>query len=176
MSETPLSFLQQPIQQPSFDISLINQESVKDIVENADTINLKMIDIDPGEKFGYPEDDLTNNVDDTLGLEDNLSPEDLEECHKLAIEELGISLYNEDLNLDTDSTVIECQNYIVISFVGPKFSAKSDINGFRIMGAFETIEDYQEHINTLTNEEKIFDTGLIEMYKFVPSYPFKFFH
>ena len=77
MSETPLSFLQQPIQQPSFDISLINQESVKDIVENADTIDLKMIDIDPGEKFGYPEDDLTNNVDDTLGLEDEVLIEGL---------------------------------------------------------------------------------------------------
>jgi len=148
-------------------------ESVKDLVENENTIDLKMSDIDPGEKFGYPEDDLTNNLDGTLGLEDLPSPEELAECRELAIEELGLSLYNEDLNLDTDLTTIEGQNYVVVSFVGPEFSAKSDINGFRIMGVFEELGDAKEHIQTLTDEEKIFDTGLIEMYKFVPSYPLK---
>ncbi len=82
-------------------------------------------------------------------------------------------LKNIDKNLDEDRLKIEGQNFVVASFVGPALTAKTENYGIRIMGVFSNEDSALEHIEVLKEnpEAKMYDTCIIEMYKFVPSYP-----
>ena len=87
-----------------------------------------------------------------------------------------MNAFDQEENLDTDIAQLEDQNYAVVSFIGPSLTAKSDIYGFRVMGVFPDIDSASEHIAELMSdtqdpENKRYDTGIVELYKFVPSYP-----
>jgi hypothetical protein len=117
---------------------------------------------------------ILNNIDST-GLLDELTPEENDIAVQKAKESLDQeNAYDLDLNLDEDVIKNPGQNYAVVSFVGPSFTAKTETNGIRVMGIFDNIEDAQDHIVTLEDDSdaKKFDTGIVELYKFVPSYPF----
>ncbi len=121
-------------------------------------------------KVGFPEETRPNNTTNTLGLDDEIPEEDLKEIKKIALKNLIENDYkNIDKNLDEDTVKIPGQNYCVISFVGPEFTAKTETNGLRLMGSFETAEEAQDYIDSF--EEKTYDTCVVEMYKFVPSRP-----
>lgn len=123
-------------------------------------------------KVGYPEGPKTNNIEGTLGLQEELSKEE----HRIAeieakalLERLG--LLDQDTNLDTDSNQEPGQAFVVASFVGPTLTAKTDIYGMRVFGAFPTVEEASDFIDGMTPAERRYDTGVVEMYKWVPSYP-----
>lgn len=122
-----------------------------------------------------PSENLENNLENTVGLEDELSEEDILQAKKLAKEVLEeTDAFDEDTNLDEDSMKKDNQNYAVVSFIGPELTAKSEKYGFRVMGVFPDIDSAQDHILEMTDNDKdfkMYDTGIVELYKFVPSYP-----
>ena len=78
------------------------------------------------------------------------------------------------MNLDEDAMKKDNQNYAVVSFIGPELTAKSEKYGFRVMGVFSDIDSAQDHILDMADHAKdgtMYDTGIVELYKFVPSYP-----
>ncbi len=107
-----------------------------------------------------------------IGLFDELSLED----HARAMELAGVRLkeldaFNKDKNLAKDAIVIPKQKFCVICWVGPKFRAKTEINGFRIMGAFPSMYEastYAKHVNKL---EPMYDSGIVEMNLWCLGYP-----
>jgi len=124
-------------------------------------------------KVGYPEVNLVNNMQGTLGLSEELSEEETAKMKQLAHEILiSNDAFNEDKNLDTDNTRSN-YNYVAVAFIGPGLSAKSEIYGFNVLGAFETIDLAQDYIEDLDISDRIYDICIIEMYKFIPSYPVK---
>jgi hypothetical protein len=143
----------------------------------SEPVEVKMHDIDKEYygKEGYPElpDIRTiNNTKDTFGLEDELNEEEMKQVLEIVENNLKESnSFSEDVNLDEDSVKIHEQNFAVISFIGPTLTAKTEKYGLRIMGIFDTIEEASDHIEEFEEDEKMFDTVVAELYKFLPSYP-----
>lgn len=164
---------------PEVDKLLELKNQLPETVENAKkyvnpTVEVQMHDLEPT-KEDYPElpDIRTiNNTKDTVGLDDELSPEEMERI-LLIVEDNMVSndYYNEDKNLDEDIQKLSGQNFAIISYTGPTMTAKTDTHGLRIMGIFETIEEAQDHVDQFEQSEKMFDTAVVELYKFLPSYP-----
>jgi hypothetical protein len=150
-----------------------SQETSEEMSSNVDgKIEVQFNDLDLP-KTGYPEANVVNNKKGTLGLEDELPEEVMSELRKQCLENLVKNdAYNIDKNLDTDANGGKYK-YCLVSFIGPTLTAKSEVYGFNIIGAFEDIDSLKEHIEDLTNEEKIYDIGIVEMYKFIPSFPVK---
>jgi hypothetical protein len=143
------------------------------VVSEKKDIFVKMHDFDEtiGNKSDYPQVSLKNNPN-TIGLDDELPQDILDSIKEQVLKNLELAnAYDEDLNLDEDLLKVPKQNYAVISFVGPKLTAKTDIYGLRLMGAFDTIEEAQDHILAFKKNEKSFDTCIVELYKWIPSYP-----
>ncbi len=144
------------------------EEKIDDKIDDDDKIEIKFTDLDQP-KFGYPDVPLVNDMENTTGLNDDLTPEEKENIIRLAKENLiKIDGFNEDKNLDEDKTQQEYK-YVIVSFVGPTLTAKTDIYGLRINGAFKTIAEAKKYISK--NGDNRYDTYIIEMYKFIPSYP-----
>ena len=118
---------------------------------------------------------LDLELNEGFGLEDDFDEETRikiqEEINSLIEEE---NILDVDKNLDTDFIKVQDQSYAVVSFIGPIFTAKTDTYGLRVMGVFPTYEDAEDHIDILMSnkETRAFDTCIVELYKFVPSYPF----
>jgi hypothetical protein len=143
----------------------------KDSKEPKD-VSVSLMEIEEKED---PSENVENNLKDTVGLEDELSEEDILEAKKLAKEVLEeTDAYDEDANLDEDAMKKDNQNYAVVSFIGPELTAKSEKYGFRVMGIFPDVDSAQDHCLDMADNAKdgtMYDTGIVELYKFVPSYP-----
>lgn len=81
--------------------------------------------------------------------------------------------YDENVNLVEDKERIKDQNWAVIQFVGKTCKVKTTIPGFKILGIFYTEDDALELVDLIKkdNYDKHFDTYIVELYKFVLSYP-----
>jgi hypothetical protein len=66
---------------------------------------------------------------------------------------------------------IEGQNYALISFVSPEGAQKADTLGFRIYGAFETVEAAREHAALVNASDAAFDVYVVEMRKWCAWHP-----
>lgn len=92
---------------------------------------------------------------------------------KIILEENN--LYDVDVALDEDEDMykIDNQNYAIIQFIGVNTRVKTTKSAFKILGVFNTIEEADDHINLLKQDkyESNFDTYIVELYKFIPSYP-----
>jgi len=66
---------------------------------------------------------------------------------------------------------VEGQNYALISFVSPEGAQKADTLGFRIYGAFETVEDAREHAALVNASDAAFDVYVVEMRKWCAWHP-----
>jgi hypothetical protein len=125
-------------------------------------------------KFGYPEVPLINDIENTTGLEDPLSESELEQIKAIAIKNLErIDAFNEDKNLDEDKYELCPYKFIVVLFVGPTFTAKTELYGFKTLGAFLSIKDANSYIQKNKHKYKNYDIAIIQMYKFVASYPLR---
>jgi hypothetical protein len=66
---------------------------------------------------------------------------------------------------------VEGQNYALISFVSPGGAQKADTLGFRIYGAFETVEAAREHAALVNASDAAFDVYVVEMRKWCAWHP-----
>jgi hypothetical protein len=63
------------------------------------------------------------------------------------------------------------QNYALISFVSPAGAQRCDTLGFRIYGAFDTIEAAREHAALVNATDAAFDVYVVEMRKWCAWHP-----
>ncbi len=65
------------------------------------------------------------------------------------------------------SSVISGQNYVVISFVG--LTGQNNRVGFRIKGAFNTLDEATKHANECIEQNNLYDNLICEMYEWIPT-------
>ena len=63
------------------------------------------------------------------------------------------------------------QNFALISFVSPHGPQKSSMCGFRIYGAFDTVEAAREHAALVNASDAAFDVYVVEMRKWCAWHP-----
>jgi hypothetical protein len=63
------------------------------------------------------------------------------------------------------------QNYALISFVSPTSAQRSGVLGFRVYGAFETLEDARAHASRVNAADAAFDVYVVEMRKWCAWHP-----
>jgi hypothetical protein len=118
------------------------------------------------------QEEIENDQVQPIGLYEELSPEDyaatMEEVRKQLI---ANDVFNEEKNLEKDLLTVPDQNFCVVSWVGPTFRAKTDTCGFRIMGAFKTLEKAQKYAQRLHHADFTYDIGVMEMYLWCLGYP-----
>ena len=118
------------------------------------------------------QEEIENDTVQPIGLYGDLSQEDydyaIKEAHRILTERDD---FNEIKNLEKDLLTLPDQNYCVVNWVGPTFKAKTNVCGFRIMGAFKTLEKAQKYAQRLHNLDPTYDTGIMEMYLWCLGYP-----
>jgi hypothetical protein len=116
--------------------------------------------------------EIENDTVQPVGLYEELSEEDynaaMEEVRKQLI---ASDAFNQEKNLEKDLLTVPDQNFCVVSWVGPTFRAKTDTCGFRIMGAFKTLEKAQKYAQRLHHADSTYDIGVMEMYLWCLGYP-----
>jgi len=130
----------------------------------------EMIDrIESGKKI---KEDIFNDKVQPIGLYDELTPEDyasaVEEARKNLLERDD---FNVDKNLERDLLTVPDQNFCVVTWVGPTFRAKTDVCGFRIMGAFKTLDNAKKYAQRIHRADPTYDTGIMEMNLWCFGYP-----
>jgi hypothetical protein len=161
----------------SDEIPILPEESDKMIVDmlNTDPLLLtkseaEMVGVISNAKS--KQEEIEQDQVQPIGLYEELSPEDyataMKEVKKQLIEK---DAFNEVKNLEKDMLTVADQNYCVVSWVGPSFKAKTDVCGFRIMGAFKTIEKAQKYAQRLHQVDPTYDIGIMEMYLWCLGYP-----
>ena len=63
------------------------------------------------------------------------------------------------------------QNYALVSFVSPTGAQKSDTLGFRLYGAFETLDEARAHAALVNAADSAFDVYVVEMRKWCAWHP-----
>ena len=118
------------------------------------------------------QDEIENDTVQPVGLYEDLSQEDydhaIKEAHKILTDR---DAFNEEKNLEKALLTLPEQNYCVVNWVGPTFRAKTDVCGFRIMGAFKTLEKAQKYAQRLHSLDPTYDVGIMEMYLWCLGYP-----
>lgn len=113
-----------------------------------------------------------DHVESGLGLYDDLDKESYELAVKNAEKILEQrNAFDINKNLEKDIITVPYQKYCVVSWVGPTFKAKTDIYGFRILGAFATYKNAVDYIHKIHQLDPTFDTGVVEMNLWTFSYP-----
>lgn len=108
------------------------------------------------------------NEPDVFKPEDELSPEEIEECKQLAQEELKYNeAYDMELNLMKDDNRVPNQEWAVVSFVGPQMPQKCKTFGMKLMGCFESQQDARDYCARLTKIDDTFDKYVVEMYSWL---------
>ena len=77
---------------------------------------------------------------------------------------MKIDYLNEDIP-------ISGQNYCLISFVSPNGNQKCDVNGVKVRGSFDTIEEANKRADMLRNMDSDFDIYVASVGKWLPWYP-----
>lgn len=107
-----------------------------------------------------------------VGLFDDLTKEDHDTAIKLAEEKLiQMDAYNQEKNLERDPFANPKQKYMVVSWVGPTFKAKTETYGFRLLGVFEKLTNAQKYAQNLHRVEPKYDIGIMEMNLWCLGYP-----
>jgi len=107
-----------------------------------------------------------------LGLHDELDPEMRKEAFARAKERLeATNAFNQLVNLSKDSITVPGQRFCVVCWVGPTFRAKTDIYGFRIMGAFDTLLNARKYALKAHKIVPTYDIGIMEMNLWCLGYP-----
>lgn len=120
--------------------------------------------------------DMNTDLND-IDILDDLNDDEKIDILKRAKEQLKTN-YPDDVDDivydDPNFLKINGQNYALIAYVGKDFKAKTEVPGFKILGAFNEIDDAIKHLDLLKEDpyEKYFDIFFVELYKFMPSIPF----
>ncbi len=109
-----------------------------------------------------------------FGLQDELT----DEMKKNAKERARIVLnrkkaFDRENNLQADlkNFWIDDQKFCVVNWIGPEMTAKTKINGMRILGAFPDLKSAQKYALKFNKKNRKFDAGVMEMYHWCISYP-----
>jgi len=122
-------------------------------------------------KENIQKDDLNNQIK-AKGLYEDLDKEDYDNAIKVAREKLKeMNAFDETANLEKDLITIPGQKFCTVSWVGPTFKAKTELYGFRIMGAFDTFEKAQKHAQKVNKMDPAYDIGVMEMNLWCLGYP-----
>jgi hypothetical protein len=115
---------------------------------------------------------LDSDKKNEAGLHNTLTDSEKEEAYKLSKQRLEKwDSYNLEKNLEKDMITVPGQNFSVVCWVGPSFKAKTKTYGFRIMGAFGTLQEAQKYAQKVNNKEPMYDTGIMEMNYWCLGYP-----
>jgi hypothetical protein len=107
-----------------------------------------------------------------VGLFDDLSQEDYTRAMDLAKERLEqMDAFDIVKNLERDMITVPKQKYCVVSWIGPTFKAKTELYGFRMMGAFPTLEQAQKYAQKINKVDPVYDIGVMEMNLWCLGYP-----
>ena len=118
------------------------------------------------------QESVENDTIQPIGLHDDLNSQDYEIAMDEAKKELvKKDAYNIIKNLEKDLLTVTDQNYCVVSWVGPSFKAKTEIYGFRIMGALKTLDKARKYAQALHNIDSTYDIGIMEMYLWCFGFP-----
>lgn len=116
--------------------------------------------------------DTTENKEKAFGLLDSLSQEEIKKAIEIADNKLKeIDVENDKINLQKDSITVPGQNFVAVSWIGPTFKAKTKNYGFRIMGAFDSLDSAKAHAIKINKQYPMFDTGIMQMNHFCLGYP-----
>lgn len=63
------------------------------------------------------------------------------------------------------------QKYVLVSFVAPEARQATDLSGFRVYGAFATIEEARAHAARVNSADPAFDVYVAEMYRWCAWHP-----
>lgn len=63
------------------------------------------------------------------------------------------------------------QAYALVSFVSPHSAQKADVHGFRLYGAFDTLDDARAYARVVNETDRSFDVYVVEMYKWCAWHP-----
>jgi hypothetical protein len=63
------------------------------------------------------------------------------------------------------------QRYVLVSFVAPEARQASDLSGFRVYGAFATMEEARAHAARVNAVDPAFDVYVAEMYRWCAWHP-----
>ena len=63
------------------------------------------------------------------------------------------------------------QAFALISFVSPHSAQKTDVHGFRLYGAFATLDDARAYARVVNDADPTFDVYVVEMYKWCAWHP-----
>lgn len=117
-------------------------------------------------------ENIDNDDIKPIGLYEDLSEELKEEARAAAKRILcDKGVYSIEKNLMKDLLRIDGQNFCVVSWVGPTLRAKTNVYGFRILGAFKTLNkaiNFAKYAHSINNT---YDIGVVEMYSWCFSYP-----
>lgn len=106
-----------------------------------------------------------------FGLLDSLSQEEISKAVEIAAKNLKeMDIENDKINLEKDQITVPGQNFVSVSWVGPTFKAKTRNYGFRVMGAFDTLEETYQHAIKINKKYPMFDTGIMQMNHFCLGY------
>lgn len=107
-----------------------------------------------------------------FGLLDSLSQEEISKAVAIADKNLKeMDIENDKINLEKDQITVPGQNFVAVSWVGPTFKAKTRNYGFRVMGAFDTMEEAHKYAVKINKKYPMFDTGIMQMNHFCLGYP-----
>ena len=71
----------------------------------------------------------------------------------------------------TEDTAISGQNYCLISFVSPQGNQKCDVNGVKIRGSFDTLDEANARASQLREIDPDFDIYVAAVGRWLPWYP-----
>lgn len=63
------------------------------------------------------------------------------------------------------------QRYVLVSFVAPEARQATDLSGFRVYGAFATVEQARAHASRVNATDPAFDVYVAEMYRWCAWHP-----
>ena len=63
------------------------------------------------------------------------------------------------------------QSYVLVSFVAPEARQASDLSGFRVYGAFASMEEARAHAARVNAVDPAFDVYVAEMYRWCAWHP-----
>ena len=111
-----------------------------------------------------PPETLADDPKASLGLYSELDPGVRVGALAKAKERLeSANAYNALINLARDPITVPGQNFAVVCWVGPTFRAKTDIYGFRIMGAFDSLLNARKYALKAHKADPTYDIGVMQM-------------
>ena len=113
-----------------------------------------------------------NEEEEGQGLFSELTEKQIQEAKERANEILlSRNAFDQKINLEKDQIVIPGQKFCVVQWVGPSFKSRTEIYGLRILGAFKSLSEANNHAKKVHIKDNRYDVGVLEMNLWCLNYP-----